>query len=784
MAGNRNIYDHAMLEANSAAWDQHWDKAIAGYRQALDEFPDDGNALSNLGLTLLATDKLEDALVVYQRAARLNPKDPVAIEKCGELFERIGRTPEAAQMYLTVAELYLGQRDVSKAIANWARTAFLTPENLQAHSRLALAYERTEKPKEAIAEYLAVARILQKQSESPKALQTAQHAAQLDPRSSEALNAIDMIQRGITLPEPPRPRSGTGLLSALPARGFGAPEEEIKDKIDSAKPEKKNNPLEAARRNALSALADMLFDMGEETPAPVRGSRATGIFKKPGTDMLKDVRVNSRAQVLSNLGQAINLQSRGDINAAAAFYEKTLRAGLEHAALRFALGAAYFDSERYGDAIKQFLPATNHRDYDAGAHFGLGLSYGREGKMKNAVGHLLDSLRLVDLATVPERQADALSALYETLAENIGRGQNDEQLTRVGEGLIAFLSGPEWQERVAQARQQLNAQQEGGALTPLADLLSVPGAERVTESMALIEKYVAQNRLETAMDEAHRAVEYAPTYLPVHIKMAEILTALQRTEPAVEKYKMVAELYNVRGEAARAGKIYEQLVRLSPLDAGVRRRLISLLVSQGRTGEAINQYIDMAEAHKDLADLESARTTYAEALSLAQGPGGDKARAVQILHLMGDLDLQRLDWRQALRLYEQIKNLEPSDQKARSMLIDINHRLGQSRQALAEADDMLRYFASAGRLPKAVEVLEELVRSQPEEVGVRARLARIYYEMGRKAEAIAQLDSIGEIQLQAGNRAEAAKTIQSIISLGPDDAAGYRQLLAEILSGK
>ena len=152
--------------------------------------------------------------------------------------------------------------------------------------------------------------------------------------------------------------------------------------------------------------------------------------------------------------------------------------------------------------------------------------------------------------------------------------------------------------------------------------------------------------------------------------------------------------------------------------------------------------------------------------------------------MMGDLDLQRLDWRQALRLYEQIKNLEPSDPKARSMLIDINHRLGQSRQALAEADDMLKYFAVAGRLPKAVEVLEELVRSQPEEVGVRTRLARIYQEMGRKAEAIAQLDSVGEIQLQSGNRAEAAKTLQSIIALGPDDIAGYKQLLAEIQSGK
>ncbi len=49
MPGNRALFEQAIVEANSAAWDQQWDKAIAAYRQALNEFPNDSTALTNLG---------------------------------------------------------------------------------------------------------------------------------------------------------------------------------------------------------------------------------------------------------------------------------------------------------------------------------------------------------------------------------------------------------------------------------------------------------------------------------------------------------------------------------------------------------------------------------------------------------------------------------------------------------------------------------------------------------------------------------------------------------------
>ncbi|MBI5712658.1 MAG: hypothetical protein HZC38_04440, partial [Chloroflexi bacterium] len=71
----------------------------------------------------------------------------------------------------------------------------------------------------------------------------------------------------------------------------------------------------------------------------------------------------------------------------------------------------------------------------------------------------------------------------------------------------------------------------------------------------------------------------------------------------------------------------------------------------------------------------------------------------------------------------------------------------------------------------------------PEDIGIHSRLARLYQETGRKADAIAQLDAVGELYLQAGNRAESIKTIQAIIAMSPDNVAEYQAVLAQLQSG-
>ncbi|MBI3242649.1 MAG: tetratricopeptide repeat protein [Chloroflexi bacterium] len=778
MAGRRDIFEKAVNEGNSAAWDQQWEQAVAAYRAALGEFPDDTGVLSNLGLALLAMNKPDEALIVYQHTARLSPGDSVAIEKSAEILEQLGRASEAALAYLAVAEIHAARRDAVKAIENWSRAAEMAPDNLQAHLRLATAYDRTNRPAEAIAEYLTVARLVQQQGDGQKALQAAQRAVQIDPRNNEAMQAVEMIQRGVALPAPQRKRGGTGPLRKRPFADFA---KEAATSGEAHKPEKKSNPMVAARDAAMSKLASLLFDIGDDESETTRQGQG-GLFKKAITDPFKNARDN-KAQIITYVTQAIDVQTKGDLNAAAAFYEKALRAGMEHGALNYTLAAAYFDLERYTDAIKQFQPATNHLEYAAGAHFGLGLCYGRDGEMADAVSHLLDCLRLVDMGTVQPRQADSLSGLYENFQESLERSnQSEEELTKIGENLIAFLSGPDWQNRVGQARQRLNSQQDAdaGMLAPLAEMLYIPGAEHVMEVMNAIEKYMSRKWLDTAMNEAHRGVELSPTYLPIHLKIAEILVAQNKTEAAIAKYNVIAELYRVRGESLRAGKMYEQMVRLAPMDLDIRAKLIDLLMAQGRIEDAVRQHLDMAVAHQDLADLEKARQTYAEALRLAQSPGVDRSLASQALHCMGDIDIQRLDWRQALRTYEQIKVADPNDSQARATLIDLHFRLGQARQALVETDDWIKQLIASGNIAGAAAFIESLVDSRTDDIGLRSRLVRLYQQTGRKADAIAQLETIGDLQIQAGRKADAAQTIQAILALGPDDPASYQQLLAEL----
>lgn len=781
MAGNRAIFERAVNEGNSAAWEQQWEKAIAAYARALDEFPGESSVMSSLGLALLAQNRWEQALAVYQRAAQLNTDDPLPLEKCGEILRHLNKFNEAAQAYYLAAEAYVSRRDVVKAIDNWSHATELNPDHMLAFSRLALAYERTSKTTEASFGYIGIARILQKQNELQKALQAAQRAAQLDPRNSAALQAVDLIQRGAPLPSPERPKQSDGGAQAAAAvsLAFTPLDDFTKDTASSRPGDKRTNPLESARELALAQLADLMFEYSDD-PAPAGGGSAA-LFKKAVSDPFKNVKADNRLQLFGLLSQAIEAQSKGSTPDAAGLLDKAQKAGMEHAALNIMIGGAYYDVKRYKDAIRQFQAAVANPDFAAGALFGLGMCYGRSDKIRDAVSYLLRCLQQVDQTTVPANQVDALAALYESFQEGLDQSQSNDDFTRIGETLVGFLTGRDWMDRVRQARQQLNAQQENGVLAPLAEMVSVPGADRVMESMALIDRYMARKRYQSALDECQRAVEYSPTYLPVHLRMADILALEKRPEAALAKYEVVADLYQLRGDSARASRIYQDMIQLAPAELGIRNKLVQLSTAQGNIAEAIRHSIELADLHMNLADFEMARQVLNSALLMAQSPAGNPDLPGQVLHKIAELDMQRLDWRQALKTYEQIKTQNPSDDRARLALAGLYFRMNQPRLAVQEADEILRILIPKVGLETPIQMLEGLL-AEHDDVNLRQRLARLLQQVGRKADAISQYDAIADALYEAGNRAEAAKVIQSIIALQPDNIADYEQLLDQIQS--
>jgi hypothetical protein len=68
----------------------------------------------------------------------------------------------------------------------------------------------------------------------------------------------------------------------------------------------------------------------------------------------------------------------------------------------------------------------------------------------------------------------------------------------------------------------------------------------------------------------------------------------------------------------------------------------------------------------------------------------------------------------------------------------------------------------------------------PNDTALRSRLAAIFRQMGRKEDAIKQLDALGELQLEAGLHQDAIHTIRQIVALNPVGIEDYRRLLSQL----
>src|SRR4030043_650951 len=193
MSGDQQVFQDAMNQGHSAAWDQDWEKASFYYHIAIDEFPENITALSSIALALFEIQKFPEALEYYQRVTRLSPNDPLPMLKVAEIYERLGNLENATKSYMDVADLYIRNKDVEKAIQSWSRGVTLNPEHMTAHTRLALVYERLERTTDAMVEYIAIASLLQNQGNLPRAMQTMKHALQVVPNSKEANQALTML---------------------------------------------------------------------------------------------------------------------------------------------------------------------------------------------------------------------------------------------------------------------------------------------------------------------------------------------------------------------------------------------------------------------------------------------------------------------------------------------------------------------------------------------------------------------------------------------------------------
>ena len=518
-----------------------------------------------------------------------------------------------------------------------------------------------------------------------------------------------------------------------------------------------HSPLDQAQRWALQELAGLLFEVGTDSgPNPM---------------------------IAAAIGQSIDQQTRGLVDDAIESLRKAIDAGLSRTAAFFDLGALYYERGHYDNAIESFRYSMRDKEYTLGSHYGLGLTYHAAGNIDTALEHFIEVARMVDLENASPEQASPLTVAYQQLTDSyVGKGDT-EKASVFAQTLFQFFSDRDWEEDSRQARRAMDSVSENNEAMALAEYLETPGTEITVTTLALTAEYMQRNMLMTAIEECYRAIQKAPASLRLYARLADILMMQGRTRQAITMLLTIADTYQVRNEIQNATNIYQEILKQAPVDVQARTRMIELLVDEDEIEQALEHYLILADTYYQTAEVERALTVYGKALGLVSKSPNQRAWETDILYHVGDIFEQRAEWARAIAAYESIVAIAPRDVRALLGLTYLYFKQGQREIALRALDTLLDVHTTAGRTQTLLEVLQEVAQAFPEESELHARLASTCVVCGLTRQAIDEYAAVGKMQLEAGQRAEAARTIQTIIDLGPEEVDEYRHLLSRIVSG-
>jgi tetratricopeptide (TPR) repeat protein len=182
-------------------------QAIAEYQQILKHEPKDQVTLMTIGElyirqgeTFQATDYFErlaqlfvsdgfltKAIAVYKRIAKLAPEEIRPLEKLADLYVQQGVMSEARPLFLQLAEIHLKANHQSEAVSLLKKLLIAEPDNIRIQIRLADLYHAMGHDADAIEAYVSASQRALARGDHGECEKLADRALKLDPKNASAL---------------------------------------------------------------------------------------------------------------------------------------------------------------------------------------------------------------------------------------------------------------------------------------------------------------------------------------------------------------------------------------------------------------------------------------------------------------------------------------------------------------------------------------------------------------------------------------------------------------------
>lgn len=169
-------------------WENKADKAIEWLRASLDLDPSRWDTHMGMGQVYMALNRDKDAIGEFQEVVRLAPNEAAfAYEMLGEIFIRIGRTPQSTMVWFRNAgELFMQKGSAQDAMRTYRRILSFEPHNKDVLVRLASIFADEQMLEDAAQIYGTLAELYEKEGITDKVIYYYERLLECSPENQAA----------------------------------------------------------------------------------------------------------------------------------------------------------------------------------------------------------------------------------------------------------------------------------------------------------------------------------------------------------------------------------------------------------------------------------------------------------------------------------------------------------------------------------------------------------------------------------------------------------------------
>jgi tetratricopeptide (TPR) repeat protein len=520
--------------------------------------------------------KISHAIAEYQKLIKEDPTDLPLVNTLGDLYVRIGNTPEAVKCFTRLAESYDNGGFVVRAIAMYKKVSKIDSGQIQSLSRLADLYLRQGLNSEARAHYLQVADYLVKKGELDNAIAVYQRISQVDPENpavdgkiAEALQKLGKKQDAL----------GSYLSAGLKSRRKGALDEAV-DYL------KKALQLDENDVQAQLAYAEVLSDLGKPTEALAALNRIPLHDFKPEvleTSFSIHLRAGNAAEAEKAASQLLELDgqyfklfltlansemARGNLDKAAEQAGKVAELSVKHGEGKLVEAQLKGILQKSPDHIPallelvKFYTCSNQRQYLAPLLEKAGASYTRSGQLAEAASVYYQLVQLEPSDLVHREN-------LRQLQERLGVSGEDTPLPKLVPDMGAlsdrFVSQP--------TLQTINSPETVEQNDRLG--LDDAGKEEIKGALVEGDLFAGYGLYQKAIDQYQRVVAVIPHHIEAHEKIRDMHAKSGELSKAAGDCLLLANIFTARGDSENANRNftlayqYDPQLHQSPIEGGV-----------------------------------------------------------------------------------------------------------------------------------------------------------------------------------------------------------------------